>query len=484
MCRGTYCAVVYERASQKLHLMTDKLGVRPVYFWMSPDYIVFATALRILEAVSFCKKSLDLQGTVEMACFGYPLSDRTPYQDIYTLHGGEVVSSGTAGLQRRRYWRWDDLPVASTVASNKTAPERFYQLFLDAVSVRQREQKVVATLLSGGLDSRAVVAALKNTGIEVFAANLGAPNSQDQVFGQQIADKLEVHYSLLQFRPLVEGDPYGKAAVRDWLNSAEYLARRPQRPHVAWSGDGGSFGLGHIYLNADIVAAARRGDLQAATTKFLLYNQIGLHAKLFKRPIAKALVDMFNNGVKAELESIHLADPGRIFYLLVMQNDQRRHMANHFENMDLTRIEFEMPFFDADFIAEIVREPIDSFLRHVFYLEWLKCFPRSQGIMEVPWQAYPNHAPCPLPQPEGLTYQWDSKSSPKQNKERRFAALSSARDLLDANGFSKKYLSYGNMRLFMLLMQWGKTDRSYLIHAPSVIHQYWSKTTPNTSSVG
>lgn len=276
-CRGTYCAAIYDPTSQNLHLISDKLGVRPLYCWVLPDYIVFATALRILEALPSCKKSLNLQGVAEMSCFGYPLSDHTPYENIFTLHAGEVVSSNAAGFKRERYWRWDELP--SQAESDDTPPERIYKLFVDAVSLRLRRQKVVAAFLSGGLDSRAIVAALKDLGAEVFTANFAPPGSQDQVFGKLAADKLGVHYSPLPKSLLVEGDSYSKASVEQWLNSAEYLGNSPERPRIVWSGDGGSVGLGHVYLNQDIVAATRTGDLQGATVKFMSYNGWGIQWK-------------------------------------------------------------------------------------------------------------------------------------------------------------------------------------------------------------
>jgi hypothetical protein len=478
-CRGTFCAVVYESSAHRVHLITDKLGIRPIYCWVSPDYIVFATALRILEAVSFCKKSINLLGTAETACYGYPLSDRTPYQNIFSLLAGEVVSVDADGLRRQNYWRWDELPAPAP--SDILPSERIYRHFQDAVKVRLGEQKTAAAFLSGGLDSRAIVAALKGAGAKVFTANFGPPGSQDQVLGQLAADRLGSHHSYLQQRALVEGDPYSKATVRDWLNSAEYLAHAPQHPCVVWSGDGGSVGLGHVYLNPDIIAATRAGDLQGAVDKFMSYNRWGLPVKLLKRHIATALADMVNQGILSELKSVQPADPGRIFHLFLMLNDQRRHMFNHFENLDLTRIEFEMPFFDGEFMTEVLREAIDPFLRHVFYLEWLKCFP--PGVLETPWQAYPNHVPCPLQQPAKLSYQWDSESTLGESKDKSDAALSGARKLLCESGFSREFLRYGHMRLFMLLMHFGKAEHAYLLHVPSVIYRYWSRSLAATDSM-
>lgn len=478
-CRGTYCATIYDHKQQRLFLVSDKLGVRPVYCWILPDYILFSTALRVLEDFSHFKKSLDLQGVAEIACFGYPLSDRTPYTDIYTLHAGEVLVCDKNGLKRQRYWRWDVLPESniSKQKSENEIPGQLYEAFIDAVKIRLRKQETVAALLSGGLDSRAVVAGLKVCGAEIFAANLSHPASEDEVFGKLIADRMEIaSFSHLQFCPLVEGDRYGKAAVSEWLKTPEFLSRNPEKPSVIWSGDGGSLGLGHIYLNTDIVAASRTGNQSKAISCFTQYNKWGIHTRLLKKNLGKTLSNMITAGIQAELESYHLLDKGRDFYLFLLLNDQRRHMFNHFENMDLTRIEFEMPLYDADFIAEVVRQPIDSFLYHHFYMDWLKCFPSSLGVLNVPWQAYPGHEPCPLPKPEGLAYQWNNNATQEQIKAKQLAVLKRAGTLLNEVNFSRKFLNYWYMRLLMLFLRHGKADRTYLMHTPSVLYQYWSKT--------
>lgn len=473
-CRGTYCAAIYERSSQILHLVSDKVGVRPVYCWVSPQYVVFASALRILEALSFCKKSINILGIAEAACFGYPLSDRTPYENIFTLLAGEVVSIGTTDLRRRIYWRWDALPAAT--ASSVPSPQRLYELFRKAVEVRLGRQKSAAAFLSGGLDSRAIAAALKALGVDVFTANFAPAGSQDQVFGQLAAQRLGTRHSHLDKKPLTEGDPYSTATVNDWLSlmEREHLI---ERPRVVWSGDGGSVCLGHVYLNSRIVAATRANDLSEATKEFLAYNRLGVDARLLKHQVRTEIGNKVKESIRAELESVHPVDPGRVFYLFLLLNDQRRHMFNHFENLDLARIELEMPFFDADFLEGVLREPIDPFLRHVFYLDWLEFFP--PGVLESPWQAYPRHLPCPHPLPEGLTYQWD-EFSPEEVAERRNTALSKAHIMLREPIFSQQFLSQGRMRLFMLLMRYGKADRSYLLQLPSVVHRYWSRTTASS----
>jgi asparagine synthase (glutamine-hydrolysing) len=81
-CRGTFCGIHYSTVHQSFSLFVDKVGVRPLYLWVGPSFIVFATALRILEAVNDVPKEFDLRGVSEIAAFEYPLADRTPYLGI------------------------------------------------------------------------------------------------------------------------------------------------------------------------------------------------------------------------------------------------------------------------------------------------------------------------------------------------------------------------------------------------------------------
>nr|WP_240964871.1 asparagine synthase-related protein [Acidovorax sp. SRB_24] len=468
-CRGTFCAVAYEKSTHKLHLVTDKLGVRPIYCWVLPDFILFATALRILEAVSFFRRSLHLQGAAEIACYGAALADRTPYQGIFCLLAGEVVSADGAGaLQRVQYWRWDELPVAQP--SEAPVAQRIYRHFQEAVQIRLGDQKAVAAHLSGGLDSRAVVAALQAGGAEVCTVNFSLPDSQDQVLGQLAAERLGTHHTSRPVQALLDGDRHSNATVRDWLNSAAYLAHQPERPRVIWSGDGGGECLGHVHLNADIVAATRADDLDGAVDKFMAYNRWSLSAKLLKPRIAKTLADLSRSGMLSELRSVHPADKGRVFHLFLVLNQQHRHLASHFENLDMTRTELEVPFFDSEFLSAIVREKIDPFLRHSFYLDWLRCFP--PGVLEIAWQAYPDHVPCPLPLPPGLGYQWDEATA-KAKRKTSGALLAEARQLAGEAGFADEFLRYGYMHMCMALLRLGRNEYDYLLHAPAVLHRYW-----------
>ena len=88
---GTFCMVHYGPESGTLALVTDKLGIRPLYYWLDDDLIVFASALRILEECPLVPKRMDLRAVTEMVGLDAPLADRTPYAGIFLLKAAEVV---------------------------------------------------------------------------------------------------------------------------------------------------------------------------------------------------------------------------------------------------------------------------------------------------------------------------------------------------------------------------------------------------------
>src|SRR3989454_3207050 len=91
---GGFCAIHYDPETARLTLLADKLGLRPLYYWIGPRYVVFSTSLRLLDALAEVPPIMDLRAVTEIAHFGYPLGDRTPYRDVAVLRPAEIVEVG------------------------------------------------------------------------------------------------------------------------------------------------------------------------------------------------------------------------------------------------------------------------------------------------------------------------------------------------------------------------------------------------------
>jgi len=60
--RGVFLAIHYNKKNNQLFLLTDKLGIRPLYYWCNNNKVVFSSAFRVLEAYPFVSRTLDVQG--------------------------------------------------------------------------------------------------------------------------------------------------------------------------------------------------------------------------------------------------------------------------------------------------------------------------------------------------------------------------------------------------------------------------------------
>jgi asparagine synthase (glutamine-hydrolysing) len=470
-CRGQYCAVVYESSEQVLHLVVDKLGVRPIYCWTSPDFVVFSTAMRIIENLEFCKKTIDIRGVAERAALGYSLSDRSAYENVKVLLAGECITFREGEMRRQRYWRWDELPPPND--GYPDVETRAYATFRDAVRIRFGNDKRTTAFLSGGLDSRSIAAMLRVLDADVLSINFAPPGSQDQVFAALAAHSLGTRHTETENVAVGEGDVYGMAALLPYIKSPEYEGAQIDRPRLIWSGDGGSVGLGHTYLNEEMVQLMRTGDIPGAVGTYLLHNRHGIDARPLKPAVGSTMIRAIQQGIEEELRLLHPTDAGRAIHLYLMLNDQRRHLADrHFEHIDLSRVDFHLPFFDAEFLTSILREPIDPFLRHNFYLSWLRKFP--PGVLEVPWQAYPGHAPCPIPVPAGLAYQWDRNSKERDDEIRR-EALTHAQTIMRSKRFSDQYVHKPYLLAMRVFLQAGVRGKGYWINGIATLHRYWIK---------
>ena len=467
---GTFCLVHYQPQTGTLSLVADKVGVRSLYFWLDDELVVFASALRILEDLSFVPKRMDLRAVTEVVALGTPLADHTPYAGIFRVKPAEIVQITNEGTSRTRYWRWDEIKTESDSEPIRLAT--VYDRFQSAIKRRNGNDEATSAYLSGGLDSRCIVAALCRNRVRVRTVNFARPGTQDYHFGNDFAEKIgSVHESI----PKESGDniPDYSSLMAKALGGSNHGQWPAERPQLAWSGEGGSGVLGGVNLNESVVALMRAVKVDGAVAEYLQIGQRSIPLKLFRPEILESLRAVIKQGINEELNELRAEDAGRNFYLFLMHTDQRRNLMRHFENIDLHRLEFQLPFFDAGFLTSVIATPLDWCLKHRFYVKWLSLLPTP--VTSVPWQAYPGHEPCPLPVPAELAYQWDDSYRAAEDAAQKQRVIEQASELLRSVDFPDQILNRRNLRLAKWIHSRGWRDYRYAIEAAQTYHLYARK---------
>jgi asparagine synthase (glutamine-hydrolysing) len=463
---GVYCAAHYAPASGTVTLVTDRVSIRPLYYWIGDEYVVFASALRILESLAEVPKVMDLVAISEIAELGYPVGSRTPYAGISRVTAGQIVRFSGNRASSLRYWRWDS--IERSAEPIQVQLESAYDQFRSAVRRQIGGDTRVFASLSGGLDSRCVTAALRSESIDVRTLTLYATlQSQEQVFAAQFAELAGTTHQVVPRAP--SSGPYVTfdARIADlWSTSPPGPDDLPDHPRVWWTGDGGSVGLGHVYVDRGVIAAMRAGDLTGAPRAWT-----ELAPRVLRSQPAAIVRELVAADIRAALDDNRFDDPGRGFHVFLMLYEQPYALARHFEDIDLYRLEYRMPFFDPDVLAVVIAAPVDACLDHGFYTDLLGLFPPA--VTSVPWQAYPGHRPCPLPIPEGLAYQWDTVRPDSEIKAGRRRLLETADRVLQGDRFPDPILAKRTVRLARWLCRAGFSRGQGSIAAADLFARYW-----------
>ncbi|HED38209.1 MAG TPA: hypothetical protein ENI76_08190 [Ignavibacteria bacterium] len=401
--RGVFAGVHYNRNDKFLRIFSDKLGVRPVFYYLDQNILLFSSVFLYFERLSFLSLTEDIEGLAEDVAF-ISLADRTPYNNIKRILPAELLEVKNGQFSRRCYWDWGRLSGKSYISSISEPVQSAYNAFDEAVSLRLGDEKNAIAFLSGGLDSRCITALVKRKvgGLNTF--NFATEQSQDGVLAQLYAEKLHSnHYET-------------KEKKRSFSNLSQSIAdaskhvfessvNSPKYPHLVWSGDGGSVSAGFVYLNKEIILLLNENKVEEAVECFLSSNNIGLPFRFFSAAYKDSMKSLLKNNICKELAALKNVETDRKLYLFLMFNDQRRHLHLHFETIGKHKTEFLLPFFDANFLRIMFSISMEDGLYHGFYMKWFEKFPVFAS--ETPWQTYPKHEQCPLKMPENLSYQWD-----------------------------------------------------------------------------
>lgn len=153
---GIYAFAVWDEARQKVFLARDRIGVKPLFYSILNNGIVFASELKSLLQHPDIKPVINQEGLAEILAIG---PGRTPgngvFKGVKELKPGYCLEYNRDGLREWQYWK-----LVSKVHSDsfEETVEKVKFLFTDTVKRQLVSDMPICTLLSGGLDSSAISA--------------------------------------------------------------------------------------------------------------------------------------------------------------------------------------------------------------------------------------------------------------------------------------------------------------------------------------
>lgn len=156
---GIFAFSLWDSKRRELFLARDHLGVKPLYYALLNNRILFASEIKSLIQANDCPREVDLEGLGQLFSFRFVPSPRTLFRGIKKLPPGHWMRCNLNGVEVKRYWDWK--PQFMNHPKEKEIIERYQFLLEDAVRLQLRSDVPVGLFLSSGIDSGTLLAIMK-----------------------------------------------------------------------------------------------------------------------------------------------------------------------------------------------------------------------------------------------------------------------------------------------------------------------------------
>lgn len=271
---GMFAIALYDRETQEVYLVRDRIGKKPLYYWYEDQNLVFASELKpIMKCPGFRREIA--KGVLSRYLFQqYINAPESIYQNVYKLEPGAILRFSKGQIKVWKYWDVKEAyekAQTNPVGSYEEAKEQLKDLLKQAVAARMIADVPLGSFLSGGYDSSLITAIAQEHSTEpvkTFSIGFHEEKYNEAKYAGAVADHLGTNHTELYIDEqdmfeLVDSIPkYYDEPFADSSQIATMMVSKLAREYVtvALSGDGGDeFFCGYnIYEN---VAQAQKLDV-------------------------------------------------------------------------------------------------------------------------------------------------------------------------------------------------------------------------------
>jgi len=277
--RGMFAIGLWDRNKQVMFLARDRMGVKPLYYAMTPDgWFAFSSELKALRMHPSLPRDIDPRAVEDYFAYGYVPEPKTIYKGALKLSPGFRLTQkvGAPLAEPEQFW---DVPFKlHQKMTESDAQGELVERLREAVKIRLVAEVPLGAFLSGGVDSSAVVAMM--AGESDGPVHTCSIAFNDKAFDEsEYAQKVAQQYHTDHFVETVDTDDYGLLDTLAGLYDEPYadssaiptyrvcqLARK--RVTVALSGDGGDENLaGYRRYRYAMAEQSVRGRIPEALRK-------------------------------------------------------------------------------------------------------------------------------------------------------------------------------------------------------------------------
>jgi asparagine synthase (glutamine-hydrolysing) len=173
---GMFGLCLWDKKEKKLILARDRIGIKPLYYTQTKNRFLFASEIKSILKDREIKKEISPEGFDIFMAFQCIPNNSTMFRGIEKVPPANMLVFQDGRIQLKQYWKPEPKEIEL-----KNITEKIKDLLTDSVKLRLISDVPLGVLLSGGLDSSALVALaskIKQEPLETFSVGFGEANDE------------------------------------------------------------------------------------------------------------------------------------------------------------------------------------------------------------------------------------------------------------------------------------------------------------------
>lgn len=333
LLRGMFAFAIWDEVKSRLFLARDRVGKKPLIYTAANNSIIFASELKAIIQDNSVKKEVDFDALDQYMSFQFVPAPYTIFKGINKLPPASYLLCEKGNIFVKRYWELDF--NNKIIMSEDEYAEGILRELEEAVKLRVISDVPLGALLSGGIDSSAVVAImarLSDKPIKTFSIGFEEEKYSEIKYARIVAEQFKTEHHEFIVKPnIIEilpelawyyDEPFAdKSAVPSY-----YVAKEAGRHlKVVLNGDGGDeafAGYGRYDFRnniASLLPSSLKVQLMRQTIKnyFKISDKNKLFSKMIKKialnqfPVSRSIIfpEFFSGREKYNLYNHNIIDP-------------------------------------------------------------------------------------------------------------------------------------------------------------------------------
>lgn len=193
---GMFAIAIYDLQEDKLFLIRDRMGIKPLYYYKNGEDLIFASEIKAINKLKINKK-FNHDSIYAYLHLGYIPANQTIFRNIFKVNPGSYLIYSKNSFQEKYYWKPENKILEKTITELNSSKKQLKSLLRDSIKKRLISDVPIGTFLSGGTDSSIVTAVAQEVNdapINTFSIGFNEAKYNESEHAKKVANHLKTNH--------------------------------------------------------------------------------------------------------------------------------------------------------------------------------------------------------------------------------------------------------------------------------------------------